>query len=237
MGWQPGSLVALRDRNQVPVSYEVLLVSDASGYTPSETAWAVTAPHWLRTDFCVPPECVQFVTLRLQAGADPGIVNGRLRQLEPALIKFKSGDEIRDYHLRDVDRDFYLFDLLLLLVLGLAGTGLLNGMTISALGRARELGVLRALGVGAETLRRSLLFEGLLVGALAALLAVGLSVPMAHVLVGGLNRVAALAAPVVVPRGWIVAVPLLALAVGLLASLLPAARAARQDPADSVRYE
>jgi ABC-type antimicrobial peptide transport system permease subunit len=123
------------------------------------------------------------------------------------------------------------------LILGLAGTGLLNGMTIAALGRARELGVLRALGVDRRSLHQSFVLEGLCVGALAALLALALCAPMAHVLVGGLNRVAALAAPVVLPVPWMIAVPAIALGVGVLAALLPAARASAQDPAEAVRYE
>lgn len=237
MGWQPGTLVPLRDRNLVPVSYEVLAVSDASGYVPSEQAWAVCSPHWLVHDFCVPAESVRHVTLRLEPGTDWNFVADRLRAREPQLAKFRSGELIRDYHLRDVNRDFYLFDLLLVLILLLAGTGLLNGMTIAALGRGRELGVLRALGIGRRSLGASLVLEGLVVGALAALLALLLAVPMAHVLIAGLNRVAALQAPTVLPGRWLWVVPPVALLVGAAAACLPAWRAMRQDPAEAVRYE
>lgn len=236
-GWQPGSLVALLDHNRTPVSYQVLAVSDATGYVPSEQAWAVIAPHWMQRDFCVGGDCVRWVVLRLDPAADAGFVAGHLRALEPGYTRFRSGAEIRDYHLRDVDRDFYLFDLLLLLILGLAGTGLLNGMTIAALGRTRELGVLRALGVGRASLRGALLLEGLVTGGLAAGLALLLAVPMAHVLIGGLNRVAGLEAPVVLPVAWLLLVPLMALGTAVLAAWLPARRAARQDPAVAVRFE
>jgi len=237
MGWHEGATVALRDRNQVPVAYEVLSISDASGYYPSEQAWAIAAPHWLRQDFCIGAQCVQNVVLRLQPGADAPIVGARLREREGKLSRYKTGDEIREYHVRDVDRDFYLFELLLAAILVLAGSGLLNGMTIAALGRTRELGTLRALGVGQRAVRQSLLLEGAVVGLLAALLALLLAVPMAHVLVSGLNQVAALDAPTVLPRPWLVAVPLLGVAVGWLAAWLPAARAAALDPATAVRYE
>jgi putative ABC transport system permease protein len=237
MGWREGSLVALRDRNQVPVSYEVLHISDASGYVPSEQAWAIASPDWLRRDFCMAGSIVQFTTLRLSKGADASVVGSRLRDREMKLVRYKTGDEILDYHLRDVDRDFHLFDLLLLLILLLAGTGLLNGMTIAALGRARELGVLRALGVGTRTLRGSLMLEGLVIGGLGAGLALVLAVPMAHVLIEGLNRVAALQAPVVLPVAWMIAVPAIGLLVGAAAAYVPARRAAMEDPAMSVRYE
>jgi putative ABC transport system permease protein len=237
MGWEPGSLVALRDRNQVPVSYEVLLTSDASGYVPSEQAWAVTSPHWLRTDFCIGEGAVTNVTLRLSRGADAGIVGNRLRDLEPGMVRFKTGTDIRDYHVRDVARDFRLFELLLTMILALAGTGLLNGMTITALARARELGMLRALGTSRRQLQRSLVLEGVVTGLLAAGLALLLAVPMAHVLILGLNRIAALQAPTVLPYVWFWIVPVVGVAVGALAAWLPARRAAAQDPATSVRYE
>lgn len=237
MGWKEGDLVALRDRNQVPVTYEVLHTSDASGYVPSEQAWAIAAPHWLRNDFCIGDTCVQNVVLRLAPGADAAIVGGRLREREGKLARYKTGDEIREYHVRDVDRDFHLFELLLAAILLLAGTGLLNGMTIAAIGRTRELGTLRALGVSRTALRRGLLLEGLVTGGLAAVLALLLAVPMAQLLVRGLNRVAALQLEPVLPWPWLLAVPVLALAVGVLAAWLPAVRASAQDPAASVRYE
>ncbi|MEC7582674.1 MAG: FtsX-like permease family protein [Planctomycetota bacterium] len=237
MGWKPGTLVALRDRNQVPVSYEVLWISDASGYVPSEQAWAITSPYWLRKDFCIGEVSVTSVTLKFDRGADAGFVNQQLNRLVPGKTGFRRGSAIREYHLRDVHRDFYLFDLLLFMILVLAGTGLLNGMTIAALGRGRELGVLRALGVDRKTLRSSLLLEGVLVGALAAGLALALVSPMAELLVAGLNRVAALDVPLMLPVGWMWAVLPLAVSVGVLSAWFPAARAGREDPAVAIRYE
>ena len=237
MGWREGSLVSLRDRNQTPVSYEVLHVSDKSGYAPSEQAWAIASPHWLQRDFCVAGAIVQYVTLQLSPGADADVVGARLRDRVPDLIRYKTGNYVTGYHLHDVERDFRLFEVLLLLILVLAATGLLNGMTIAALARARELGVLRALGVGASSLKQSLLFEGLVIGGLGSLLAVLLCVPMAQLLISGLNRIAALDAPVVLPLLWMTLAPVVGLVVGVIAAWIPAHRAAAQDPASSVRYE
>jgi hypothetical protein len=236
-GWRPGSIVNLRDKNGVPVTYEVLLVSDASGFVPDERAFAVTSPHWLRRDWCIGEQCVQHATLRLQPAVNGAVLGGRVREAEPRLVRYKTDAQLHRLYSADVDRDFYIFDLLLLWILALAGTGLLNGMTIAALGRVRELGVLQALGVSQRTLRTAMLLEGLLVGALAAVLALGLTLPMARLLVQGLNQVAALEAPLVLPVSWMAAVPLLSLATGVAAALLPAARAARIDPAEAVRCD
>ncbi len=237
MGWKCGTPVALRDRAQNRVYYEVLVVSDRSGYQPMEQAWAIASPHWLRKDWCVGGACVQYATLRTTPNPDFDAVNHGLRERVPELKRFKSGAYIHGYHLADVARDFYIFDLLMLMILCLAGVGLLNGMTIAAIGRAREIGVLQALGVGPRSLRLSLLFEGVVTGGLSAVLALLLGIPMAHLLVRGLNTVAQLAIPVVVPRTWMYAIPPIALVTGILAALIPALRAARTDPAESVRFE
>lgn len=236
-GWQPGGLVALRDRNGVPVSYEVLTVDDRAGFDADERAFAVASPHWLRRDFCIPPASVTMATLRLSPGADAEQVGAAARAAVPAVTGYKTGAWIRDYLLRDVGKDFRLFDLLLLLLLLLAGVGLLNGMTIAMLGRARELGVLRALGIGRGALCGSFLLEGAVVAALASLLSLALGAALATVLVHGMNLVAKLDAPVTLPWVWFGLVPVAAFATAVAAAVVPALRALRQSPSESVRYE
>jgi putative ABC transport system permease protein len=235
--WRPGELVALRDHNGTPVSYEVLLVSDRAGFDSDERAFAVAAPHWLRRDFCIGELCVEHVTLHLEPGADAAAIEAAAKATLPDVAMSKTGDWIRGYLLRDVGRDFVLFDLLLFLMLILAGVGLLNGMTIAALGRARELGVLRALGIKRTALGGSFVVEGAVVAGLASVLSLGLAVGLAQVLVFGMNVVARLDAPVALPGLWFVWAPLLAFATAIVASIVPAWRALRQSPSESVRYE
>ena len=236
-GWQPGSLVALRDKNGTPVSYEVLLVDDRAGFDSDERAFAITSPHWLRRDFCIGDQCVELVTLRLKPSANEEIVRAAAKATFPNLRRNKTGESVRQYMRRDVGRDFQLFDLLLFLMMGLAGVGLLNGMTIAALGRARELGVLRALGIKRSALFGSFLIEGAVVAGLASVLSLGLSYPLASVLVLGMNAVAQLDAPVTMPWRWLWLVPVAAFGTAILAALVPACRAIKQSPSESVRYE
>ena len=236
-GWRPNDLVPMLDKNRVPVAYQVLHVSDRSGFDGDERAFAVASPHWLRQDFCIPATSVEHVTVHLRPDADPAALTAAARTTLSAVPGSKTGRDIRDYFLRDVGRDFRLFDLLLFLMLVLAGVGLLNGMTIAALGRARELGVLRALGIGRAALGGSFLLEGAITALLASLLSLLLAVPLAYVLVLGMNRVARLDAPVALPFGWFAVVPLLALGTAVLAAVVPAWRALRQSPSESVRYE
>lgn len=237
-GIKDGAVVTMTDRNGVPVAYRVLEVSDRSGFDMDERAWAITQPHWMHTDFCIPETSVEHITLHLADGADVPAIIAAARTILKNVPKVKTGDgDIHGYLLRDVDKDFVLFDLLLFLMLVLAGVGLLNGMTIAAIGRGRELGVLRALGMGRRALGGSFLLEGALVAALASLLSLLLALPMAFVLVQGMNQVAALDAPVTLPTTWFWVVPAAAMLVCVLAAIVPAYRSLRQSPSESVRYE
>jgi hypothetical protein len=229
------------DVNGKPVVYEVALISNRSGYHPDEQAWAIVAPHWLHRDFCVPEECVQRVTLWLAPGANPDVVadfgKTRMKPLPGGQLFARTGANYSAYHQYDITRDFRLFDILLLLMLLLAGVGLLNGMTIAALGRNREFGVLRALGMSPGALRAAFLLEGALVAILAAGLALLLCPPMVRVLIAGLNHVAGTQAPAELPVPWMIATPFIAVLVGVLAAVVPALQSQRHDPAEAVRYE
>ena len=239
-GWSQGELVAIRDKNGTPVSYEVLLISDRAGFDSDERAFAICSPHWLKKDFCIGERCVELITVRLGRGVDPGNLESQraaARAMLPNMRINKTGRDVRDYLLRDVNRDFRLFDFLLFLMLVLAGVGLVNGMTIAALGRARELGVLRALGIKRWALGGSFLLEGGVVAAVASILSLGLAIPLASVLVLGMNAVARLDAPVTNPWIWWLWTPLLAFGTAVVAAIVPAWRALRQSPSESVRYE
>jgi putative ABC transport system permease protein len=233
---RPGDAILLHPDGG-PIPYEILAIDDRVGFFPDERAWAVTAPRWLQHDYCAGAACVETLSVRLDPEATADVVLARIREHEPGVHWAKTGADMLAYHLRDVDGDFRIFDVLLALILALAGVGLLNAMTIAALGRAREIGVLRALGMGRGALRATFLIEGALVAVLATLLAMGLGLPLGRLLVSGLNRVSGLQAPFVAPWIAIASVPALALLVAVLAALLPGARAVRQDPAAAVRYE
>lgn len=229
-----GAVSVVTDRGPVP--YTVLRITDRAGFVPDERAWAVAAPRWMRQDFCIPESSVRRISLDLEPDANAEQVQRAAAAIVP-VQGAKTGTWIRDYHLRDVSRDFFIFDILLGAILCLAIAGLINSMTIAALGRVREIGVIRALGMGRRDLRRLFLTEGVLVALVSTVFVLALGVPMGQLVVSGLNRVARLDAPFTVPWLWLAVVPVLALGAGLCASILPGLRACRQDPAASVRYE
>ena len=232
----PGQTIELRS-DAGPVTYTVVAVTDRAGYFPDERAFGVASPRWLRADFCAGLDGVENISIRAHPDANLDDVLAGAKTVLPDVPWSKTGRSITNYNLRDVLRDFRLFDILLALILVLAGLGLVNTMTIAALGRAREIGVLRALGMGKGALRVTFLLEGGLVALLSSVMAVALAMPLGFVVVEGLNRVAGLEAPLVIPWRFVLLVPLIASGLGLLAAILPGARALREAPAEAVRYE
>lgn len=136
-----------------------------------------------------------------------------------------------------------LIDILLLVVTGLLGVavliaviGIANTLSLSVLERGRESALLRALGLTRRQLGSMLSLEALLVAAVGSVLGVVLGTfygwAAAQCLVGSIADVG-----LVIPWGRVVGVVAVAVLAGLVASLVPARRAARIAPAAGLTLE
>ncbi len=127
-------------------------------------------------------------------------------------------------------------DTMLLVVVGLLAVaivisliGVTNTLSLSVLERTRESALLRALGFTRKQLRWSLAVEGLLLAAVGA--SVGIVLGIAYGWVGTVTLVGDTFTPALaIPWGRLALVAGVALGCGLLASVLPARRAAEADP-------
>ncbi len=122
-----------------------------------------------------------------------------------------------------------------------AAFGIVNTLFMSVQERTREIGLMKAMGMGSGKIFSLFSLEALVIGFLGTVLGVGVAfgvgTALSSVLSGnvladlpGLTLIAFSAMPIL----YIFA---LVLGIAFLASTLPAARAAKADPVDSLRYE
>lgn len=216
--------------------FRVAAIDDAAGGSfAGERAFVAMDVDWVRRD--TGAAGADRIVIEVEPGTDWSALVRAVRANLPGLVWMRSGWSMEKEEVAEIDRDFVIFDVLLLLILALAGVGLVNAMTIAALARTKELGVLAALGLSRRDLFSIFAVEAGVVGALAGAAAVALALPIAALVVRGLRAVSGLDVPFAPPWGWIAAVPLIAFATALAASAIPAARLARISPARAVRYE
>jgi putative ABC transport system permease protein len=113
-----------------------------------------------------------------------------------------------------------------------AAIALMNIMLVSVTERTREIGIRKALGATSLQIRQQFLIEAIVICLLGGILGVVLGV-----LVGNLVTVVAGAGVFIVPWLWMGLGLAICVTVGLLSGYYPAAKAAKLDPIESLRYE
>ncbi len=112
------------------------------------------------------------------------------------------------------------------------GVGIVTIMTIAVAERTAEIGLLVALGARRSTVLRLFLGEAVVLSAIGGALGLAIGIGLAQAV-----RLVAPALPVHTPLAFVALAEALALAIGLVAGVLPARRAARLDPVEALRAE
>lgn len=125
-----------------------------------------------------------------------------------------------------------------ILLATVGGLGLMGSMSLNVIERTREIGVMRAYGASSAAVFRIVIIEGLMIGMLSWLLAIGLSWPLGAML----SRSIGLAfmdypLPASISPGGILAWAILVIVISVLASLFPALRAVRLTVTEVLAYE
>jgi ABC-type antimicrobial peptide transport system permease subunit len=174
-----------------------------------------------------------FVRVRGRPSEVSGALRSRLQPLmpPPAVLRTLPLQEIIDPETRAWTSGATMFLAFGTLALALAGVGLYAVMAFAVAQRNREIGVRIALGAESRDVVRLVVGEGVRVTVVGVIVGVGLAT-------AGAGRIAALLFNES-PRDPTVYVTVAGalLAVGILASAIPAARAARVDPNVALRDE
>jgi putative ABC transport system permease protein len=138
---------------------------------------------------------------------------------------------------REIDRDFLIFDFILIMTVVLATIGVANGILIQVLAREREFSVLRTVGASRAQTTGLLLVEGAIIGIVSALLALVLGHTVGAISVSFLDRFTLFDYQFVFSPQAGALFFLLAVATCSLAAIYPAVVATRISSAESLHYE
>jgi putative ABC transport system permease protein len=151
------------------------------------------------------------------------------------LVAVKDQEEFKADQRSQVNQLLYLVYALLGLAIIIAVLGIVNTLALSVLERTREIGLLRAVGLSRQQLRRMVRLESIAIAVLGAVLGVGLGIVFGIALQR--SQVSEGLEVLGIPWVQLAIFVLLAGVVGVLAALWPAYRAARLDVLRAITTE
>jgi putative ABC transport system permease protein len=125
--------------------------------------------------------------------------------------------------------------ILLALAIIIAIIGVVNTLVLSVLERTRELGLLRAIGMTRGQARRMITVESVIICLFGAVLGIAVGIGLGWTVQQALEEEGLTS--FALPWGLIVTYLVAAVAVGLLAAIAPAARAAKLNVLNAIAYE
>jgi putative ABC transport system permease protein len=112
-----------------------------------------------------------------------------------------------------------------------AAIGLMNIMLVSVTERTREIGIRKAMGATSITIRNQFLAEAIVIGQIGGIVGIIFGISIGNVLS------ALIGSGFIIPWAWIILGVVLCFAVAVVSGYIPATKAAKLNPVDSLRYE
>ena len=192
------------------------------------------------------------IQIKLKPGRDLNQVRDKLRQLfPPQLYSVSTWRDKQGALLAAVHMETAILNVLLFLIIAVAGFGILAIFFMIVVEKTRDIGILKSLGASGRGIMGIFLFYGLLLGLVGS----GAGLVLGLLFTQNINTVADWLGritgrpvfdpdiyyfyeiPALVDWGTVAWIVLGALAIAALASVLPARRASRLHPVEALRYE
>jgi putative ABC transport system permease protein len=195
----------------------------------------VVANAVMRDDFDAKED--SFVFLRFAGGAAPATTRAAIdRVLKARFPEAETQDrgQVKKAQAGQINQLLYLIYALLALSIIVAFFGIINTLALSIFERTRELGLLRAIGTSRRQVKRIVRLEAVITSLIGATLGLVLGVAFALAISRPLEDEGF---RLTFPLTTLALLVVVAAAVGILASLWPARRAARLDVLQALAYE
>ncbi|MEA1951966.1 MAG: ABC transporter permease [Planctomycetota bacterium] len=195
---------------------------------------------------------VNSIQIKLKPGADGNEVREKLRKIFPhQLYNVVTWRDKQGPLLAAVQMEIVILNILLFMIIAVAGFGILATFLMIVVEKTRDIGILKSLGASRSGIMGIFLGYGLMLGVVGS----GGGMALGLLFVDNLNRIADFVSwatgqpvfdpsiyyfdkiPAIVDPLMIAWVVFGALAIAVLASVLPALRAAMLHPVEALRYE
>ena len=164
------------------------------------------------------------------AGRTTSIQNGLANSFKDhPEVSVKTGSQFQ----KDQGKKFQTFLLvayaLLAFSIVIAAFSVVNTMALSVIERTKEIGLLRAIGMGRKQVRSMIRSEAVIVALLGAVLGMVLGVVLGGAIVVAIGQSGFVSTHIVIPLPTLIIVLVLAAVIGVLAAVFPSRRAAKLD--------
>jgi putative ABC transport system permease protein len=229
-GWQVGTKVTIQPSRGDPRDYTI-----AATYAEDALPGSYLLPVAATEDFGITQPVLGFVRL-----ADGVAVSSVLPQVKGLLadspeVSAQDAQAFVDDQAATFDTLITMIQILLALAILIAVLGVINTLALSVLERTRELGLLRAVGLGRAQTMRMVTVEAVVISVFGALLGVVVGAGMGTAVTRALESDGI--TELVLPWGRMGTYLVLAALVGVIAAVLPAIRAARLNVLGAIAHD
>lgn len=183
----------------------------------------------------------RITTTHTEGASSQSLIHRIERQLDNkdyAVQSLEAGDTMREGATTGVNTLIIFLLIMALLTAFVGSIGLMGTMSINVLERTREIGVMRTIGAVDWVVMQSVVIEGLVIGMITWVIAIGLSYPISFALLNIIGQAMAGSsfALIFTPLGVVVWLAVV-IVLSIIASVMPARNAARLTINEVLAYE